>query len=78
MIIDIWKSGEATEASMIALMNQYGAEQGGGQLYLVQPGDFIEEVNVWCFDRNRKVGDVAIIETDYGYTICYFSSVVER
>ena len=33
---------------------------------------YVEEVDDWCFDRNRKSGDVAIIENVYGYTIVYF------
>lgn len=78
MIVNAWQNGKANEESMIALMNEYGASQGGGQLYLTEPGELIEEVDAWCFDRSRKVGDVAIIENDYGYTICYFSSVIER
>ena len=41
------------------------------------PGDWIEEVDNWCFDRNRAVGDVAIIENVYGYTIVYFAGAVE-
>ena len=77
-ILDEWRKAGATEEAMIQLMNRYGSSQGGGQLYLVQPGEFVEEIDAWCFDRNRKVGDVAIIETPYGYTICFFSSVVER
>ena len=77
-IYNEWKDGKATEEFMVALMDKYGKEQGGGQLYIVEPGMWIEEVDAWCFDRTRQVGDVAIIENDYGYTICYFSSVIER
>lgn len=77
-INELWKHGEATEESMIKIMNEYGAEQGGGQLYVVEPGMWIEEVDEWCFDRTRKIGDVAIVKNAYGYTICYFSSVIER
>ena len=77
-IYNAWKDGKATEESMVALMDYYGAQQGGGQLYIVEPGMWIEEVDAWCFDRTRQVGDVAIIKNDYGYTICYFSSVIER
>ena len=77
MIVNTWEKRGATEDEMIALMDKYGASQGGGQLYLIELGDLVEEVNDWCFDRNRKVGDVAIIKNYYGYTICYFSSVYE-
>lgn len=77
-IYEQWKNGEATEASMVAIMNKYGADQGGGQIHLIKPGDLVEEVDSWCFDRTRKIGDVAIIENAYGYTICYFASAVEQ
>lgn len=76
--LSIWENNGETEEAMIALLNEYGASQGGGQLYLVEQGEWIDEVDAWCFDRSRKIGDVAIIKNDYGYTICYFSSVVER
>lgn len=70
-----WQIGEATEESMIEIMNEYGAEQGGGQLYVIERGDFIEEIDDWCFASNRRVGDVAIIENYYGFSICYISSI---
>ena len=78
VILKIWENNGATEEAMVALLNEYGASQGGSQLYLVEQGEWIDEVDAWCFDRSRKIGDVAIIKNDYGYTICYFSSVVER
>ncbi len=31
----------------------------------------------WCIDENRKVGDVEIIETEYGYHIMYFAETNE-
>lgn len=69
-----WESGPATEASMIEIMDEYGAEQGGGQLYAVEPGMFDEEIEAWCFDESRRPGDVTIIESSYGFSLCYFSS----
>ena len=77
-ILDIWESGEKTEKSMIALMNEFGSDQGGGQLWTVKPMDCVAEIDAWCFDKNRKVGDVAIIANVYGYTICYFSCFIEK
>ena len=77
-IYNEWLAGEATEDSFAALCDKYGAEQGGGQLYMTEPGWFVEEVDQWCFDRTRQAGDVAIIENAYGYSICYFSAAVER
>ena len=74
-VLASWKNGVATEASMIEIMNEYGAEQGGGKLYVINYGDWVEEIDEWCFSPNRKVGDYAIIENVYGYSICYISSI---
>ena len=45
---------------------------------MIEPGVFVEEIDEWCFDRNRKIGDVAIIKNYYGYSVCYFSTVKEK
>ena len=74
-IYNEWKNGEATESSLITIMNKYGANQGGGKLYIIKPGDYVDELDCWCFDVERKVGDYAIIKNDYGYTIIYISSI---
>lgn len=72
-VLSLWEIGEATETTMIEIMDEYGADQGGGQLYIIDPGTFVEEIDDWCFDPNRQPGDYAIIENPYGYTICYIS-----
>lgn len=72
-VLSLWELGEATEASIIEIMDEYGADQGGGQLYIIDPGTFVEEIDAWCFDPSRQPGDYAIIENPYGYTICYIS-----
>ena len=69
----LWEEGEATEITIVEMMDECGMEQGGGQLYIIAPGDFIEPINSWCFDPDRKPGDYAIIENVFGYSICYFS-----
>ena len=68
---------EDGEAGIIAIMDEYAPEQGGGQLYTIGPelGVWVEEVETWCFDPARKVGDMAMLETAYGYTICYISTL---
>ena len=58
---------------MIEIMDEYGAEQGGGQLYIIDPGTFVKEIDAWCFDPTRQPVDYAIIENPYGYSICYIS-----
>lgn len=66
------------EDGIIAIMDTYAPEQGGGQLCWIEPGMWVAEVDDWCFDSDRKVGDFALIESAYGYTICYISSFGEK
>ncbi len=75
-IYNEWLSGEATEDSFVNICDNYGAEQGGGQLYVILPGEFVEEIDEWCFDRTRRVGDTVIIENPYGYSVVFFSGTV--
>lgn len=70
-----WEGGSKSETSLIEIMDEYGAQQGGGKLYVITPGEFIEEIDQWCFSSERKVGDYAIIEHAYGYSLCYISSI---
>jgi hypothetical protein len=69
------ESKDFREEDVIAIMDGYGGEQGGGKGHLIKRGEFVEEVDSWCFDSGRKVGDIAIIENDYGYSICYISAI---
>lgn len=34
---------------------------------------YVEPFLNWCIDENRKVGDVELVETEYGYHIMYFA-----
>lgn len=77
-VLSLWEHGEATEATMIKIMDEYGAEQGGGQLYIIDPGTFVEEIDTWCFDSGRKPGDYTIIENPCGYSICYISMLNKK
>lgn len=72
-VLELWRLGDATEQTMIQIMDEYGAEQGGGKLYIITPGEFVDEIDEWCFSNKRKAGDYAIIENANGYTLCYFS-----
>ena len=77
-VYSTWQNGNATEQSLVELMNKYGAkqgDQGAGRLYFAEPGDYVEEIDEWCFSPKRKVGDCTIIKNDYGYTICYISEL---
>ncbi len=73
-----WEDGEQTEDAFSALATQYsvdGSASSGGLIEDIYPGATVENFNDWCFDDARKVGDVAIVQTEYGYHIIYFSSV---
>jgi hypothetical protein len=72
-ILESWWSGGATEEVMIQWMNTYAPEQGGGQLYLVNPGEMVTQIDEWLFGMEHKHGDTAILETEYGYALCYVS-----
>ena len=76
-VLESWKNGRATEATMIEIMDEYGSEQGGGKLYIITRGEFVEEIEEWCFSSDRKIGDYAIIKNAYGYSLCYISSFNE-
>lgn len=64
------------EVKVISVMNKYGSGRGGG-IHVVEPGELEESLDAWCFDRSRAPGDVAVIETEDGFTVCYFSAVLE-
>ena len=38
----------------------------------------VPSFNAWCFDSARKVGDTAIVKTQYGYHIMYFESTGDQ
>lgn len=38
-----------------------------------ETGTWVEEIENWCLDTAREVGDSAIIENAYGKTLCYIS-----
>ncbi len=71
-----WGDGDKTEAAFAELANKYSEDPGsntnGGLYENVSKGDMVEEFNDWMFDPNRKIGDNAIIKTDYGYHIMYY------
>ncbi len=62
---------------MKALMEEYGADQGGGQLYEIYERfheHFLPEISSWCLDSSRSAGDVTILITVYGYSLVYIVS----
>lgn len=77
-VYSAWKNGGASERYLAELMNQYGAkqgDQGAGRVYFVEPGEYVKEIDEWCFSPKRKIGDCAIIKNTDGYSICYISDM---
>lgn len=51
------------------------ASKNNGGLYTNVPeGMFIDEINDWCFDSKRSYGNTAIIKSDIGYHVLFFSA----
>ena len=81
-------NGDKTEESFSALAKEYSEDTAsttqsqtddqGGLYEAVTVGQMVPEFNDWCFDKNRKAGDVGIVETSYGYHIMYFVSAQEE
>lgn len=78
-ILNEWKAGEATEESFGELANKYtedeGSKETGGLYEGVAPGsNYVENFLDWAIDTNRREGETAIVETEFGYHIMYYVS----
>lgn len=71
-------SGGSNVADFKVLAMLYSEDGGscmmGGIYEGIYEGDMVEEFDDWCFDESRKIGDSAIVKTDYGYHIMYFDA----
>lgn len=72
-----WKKGDKTAESFGKLAEKYTEDEGtkttGGLYENVKQGEMIDEFDSWMFDKDRKVGDVEIVKTDYGYHVMYYA-----
>ena len=74
-LLEQWKKGDATAESFGALADKYSADTTAGGLYQnIYPGEMFEDFSNWCFADNRRSGDTAIIESEYGCHITYFEN----
>ncbi|MCR5208098.1 MAG: peptidylprolyl isomerase [Eubacterium sp.] len=72
-----YKSGKKTEEAFGNLAKKYSSDgnaNDGGLYENVIPNQMVSSFNDWCFDASRKSGDVAIVETEFGYHVIYFVS----
>ena len=75
-VLDEYNNGEKTEDAFAELAKTYskdGNASTGGLYENVVPNQMVPTFNAWCFDASRKVGDVAIVKTEYGFHVMYFS-----
>ncbi len=76
-ILDEFNNGDRTEDSFAALATENTTDTGsgsnGGLYENVSPGDMVSTFDTWCFSDGRANGDTAIIKSEYGYHIMYFS-----
>ncbi len=49
-----------------------GSSSNGGLIEYLGRGKYVKAFEEWSLDPNRKVGDVGVIETEYGYHVMYF------
>ena len=75
-LLKTWRNGEKTVESFAALAKKYSTDQGsannGGLYENVPEGQMVTEFNDWIFDKSRKVGDTAVVDTEYGSHIMYY------
>ena len=77
-----WKEGDATEESFIQLVSEKtddtGSAETGGLYENIHAGsEYVPNFLAWAIDPARQVGDVEIVETEYGYHIMYFTGYSE-
>ena len=77
-LLDSWaKKNGGTEAAFADLAYRNSQERDsaicGGAYNRVARGQLIPELEAWCFDPARLPGDTAVIESDYGCHVVYFS-----
>jgi len=71
------KKNKGTEATFAETAHQNTKDAGtavnGGLYQGIRKGQMTEVLDDWCFDPARQVGDTAILCSDYGVHILYFS-----
>ena len=76
-ILQEWKDGKANQEFFGELAKKYSedpsSKDNGGLYKNVQEGQMVDTFNDWLFDKNRKVGDVGIVKTTYGYHDMYYA-----
>ena len=71
------KKTKHTEATFAEMARKNSLDSGtmvdGGLYQSIRKGQMIPVLEQWCFDPARQPGDTAILRSDYGVHILYFS-----
>lgn len=71
------KKTSGTEATFGEYARKYSQDPGmtvnGGRYQSIRKGQMTKIIDDWCFDPARQIGDTAIVSSDYGVHILYFS-----
>ena len=78
-LLDDWKKGAATEDSFIELVKKHSddagsKEQGGLIEDIHRNSNLVDSFKAWSVDPDRKVGDTAVLISEYGYHVMFYSS----
>ena len=77
-LLQQWKDGAATEDSFIALVKEHtddtaSKETGGLYEDIHRNSNFVESFRTWSIDPARKAGDTAVLISEYGYHVMFYS-----
>ena len=74
--------GRVPEARFGEFAKDYSQDAGSninGGLYVdIAPGQMLPELDAWCFDEARQVGDYEIVRTAAGWHIVFLSAINEN
>lgn len=77
-LIEQINGAEDKKEKFLSFVPEYSSDTGssttGGLYENVMPGVMVTEINEWCFDSERKEGDIDIVKSDYGFHIVYLDS----
>jgi len=77
-LLQVWKDGEATEESFIALVKEHSDDSSakdGGLFEDIHPASsYVPSFLAWSTDPDRVAGDTGVIVSDYGYHVMYYVS----
>lgn len=77
-LLKTWETGirvrESTFAELASLhSDDPGSALTGGLYQHVRRGQLTRALDNWCFYSSRKAGDTAILRSDYGFHVVYYS-----